>query len=85
VKRRVVVTSVVVVLLLVGAFFFGFPFVNSRCHRWYHSVDFVADGLARERYGPNWIGLDEERVREIRHATWSEAIDEVGAKPFYCS
>lgn len=87
-KKRLIWISGTVVLVA-GLAYFTLPLMEQRCSRWYHAVDFVSDKKAGARYGTDWSGLEkrygQERMLEIRDETWHAAIEDIGAKPFYCN
>lgn len=75
--------------VVAGLVFITLPLVQPRCSRWYGAVDFRSDRTAFARYDTDWSGLEKrfgrERMLEIRDETWHAAIQNVGAKPFYCN
>lgn len=77
------------VLVIAGFAFLTLPLVQPRCQRWYHSVDWRSDRKAFARYDTDWGGIEKrlgrERTLEIRQETWHAAIEDIGAKPFYCN
>ena len=62
------------VALLLGVAYFALPLVHGNCQDWYHRVAFIARELG-EQEGP--IISPETRKKM--------AIEELGAKPFYCN
>lgn len=79
----------VVVIVVVGGILLALPLVQGNCQNWYHRVDFLADRKVESRYGTDLSRLEKrlgrDRALDVRDETWRAAIEEIGAKPFYCN
>lgn len=64
-------------LLTALLFVFVLPYLQPRCQHWYHQVGFLArQEMADQGYA---------RRASIAPEVWNDAIQEVGARPFYCN
>ena len=83
--KRWLIVGLASVLFLAVVFVFLIPGLQPRCQRWYHSVDFIADQNAEEDLGRALRRDDFERDPRLQQRAWEAAVEEVGAKPFYCN
>lgn len=88
-KWRIILGGLAVVAIALVAFVFVLPALNPRCQRWYHRVDFIADRAVKDRHGKDLVQLEKrlgrDRMLRIHDEARANAVEEVGAKPFYCT
>lgn len=88
-KRRIILGGLAVVAMALAAFVFVIPALNPRCQSWYHRVDFIADRAVEDRHGMDLAQMEKklgrDRMLRIYEEARTNAVEEVGTKPFYCT
>ena len=83
--KRALLIGIGVVLVAAVLFVFVIPYLQPRCQQWYHSVDFVTDKLFEDRFDRRPTRNDYEKRADLIEELRAEAIEDIGAKPLYCT